>query len=331
MGCTKAQRKFKECQDNEKPAHEVTLTRRVWAAETEVTQSQYKAVTGSNPSAFKGADRPVENVSWYDALAFANALSKEAGLEPCYEGSGESWSWPKGLDCVGFRLPTEAEWEYAARAGQDTLYAGGNAPGSVAWTVANSGGQTHPVAQKQPNTWGFYDMSGNVREWIWDGYGEYSARTSVDPTGNNTTSRRVNRGGSWYLNPASRGSPPATSTPPTTATPASALVSSGRSLDASALASLTPLPVLTHRKRRLRPWTPACAAAGTRARGERGGCGPGVWRAADPEALRPTLRPERMPLLLLTVSLPLTLPLLNTSEPARRTQPPSRRCRLRNI
>lgn len=149
---------------------------------TQVTQAQWRAVMGSNPSHFKGEDRPVELVSWYDAVTFCNKLSELERFEPCYVLAGRAVSWPKGRSCTGYRLPTEAEWEYAARAGQDTTYAGSNELGEVAWCSDNSDFETHPVAQKKPNAWGLYDMSGNVWEWVWDGYGG---------------SYRVFRGGSW--------------------------------------------------------------------------------------------------------------------------------------
>ncbi|MEC8024470.1 MAG: formylglycine-generating enzyme family protein [Myxococcota bacterium] len=207
MGCTAGQ---SSCQPDESPAHEVTLTRTFWLSETEVTQSEYQALMGSNPSHFSGcADCPVERVNWFEALAYANALSVSEGLAPCFDISGvESGSTVTVLsssgnvyDCVGYRLPTEAEWEYAARAGTDLLYAGSNDAGSVAWYSSNSSYQTHSVATKASNAFVLYDMSGNVWEWCWDWYdaGYYVPSPSSDPDGPaGLASNRVLRGGGWY-------------------------------------------------------------------------------------------------------------------------------------
>jgi formylglycine-generating enzyme required for sulfatase activity len=196
MGCTPG---AGECEDDEKPAHKVTLTRSFLLGETEVTQGQWMAVMGSNPSRFSscGSDCPVENVSWLDAVAFANALSKKEGLEACYAVSGEAVSWRKGAACTGYRLPTEAEWEYAARAGRDSLYAGGDELGAVGWYTDNAGGTTHRVAQKGANDWGLFDVTGNVWEWNWDRYGAYPTGTVSDPAGASDGLGRVARGGSW--------------------------------------------------------------------------------------------------------------------------------------
>ena len=189
--------------DDDEVQHEVRLTRGFWMGTTEVTQGLWQSVTGSNPSYFSncGANCPVEQVSWYDAVKFANALSEREGLEACYVVNGERVSWPRGFECEGYRLPTEAEWEYAGRAGEGYLYAGSNELDSVAWTLGNSGEQTHPVAQKRPNGWGLYDMTGNVWEWTWDWYGSYANTDATDPVGPNTGSDRVGRGGSWNDDP----------------------------------------------------------------------------------------------------------------------------------
>ncbi|MCK6502243.1 formylglycine-generating enzyme family protein [Myxococcota bacterium] len=197
MGCTPG---AGECDDDEKPAHRVTLMRSYLLGETEVTQGQWLAVMGSNPSHFSscGSDCPVEKVSWLDAVAFANALSKKEGLEACYVVSGETASWPKGAACTGYRLPTEAEWEYAARAGKDSRYSGGSELGAVGWFSDNPYGKTHRVAQKQANAWGLFDMSGNVCEWSWDWHGAYSASALTDPVGASDGRFRVYRGGSWF-------------------------------------------------------------------------------------------------------------------------------------
>ncbi len=196
MGCTPG---AGECYDWEKPAHRVTISGFAMGA-TEVTQGLWNSVMGSNPSHFSscGDACPVEKVSWLDSVAFANELSLKEGLEECYRISGETVTWPKGLACRGYRLPTESEWEYAARAGEDTLYAGSNDAGSVAWYSSNSGSKTHRVGGKSANGRGLYDMTGNVWEWTWDWYQKnYQSSSSVDPVGPQSGSVRVVRGGGW--------------------------------------------------------------------------------------------------------------------------------------
>jgi formylglycine-generating enzyme required for sulfatase activity len=172
--------------------HAVTLTRGFCLMATEVTQGQWQAVMGRNPSRFTscGASCPVETVSWDDAVAYANRKSQAEGLQPCYEGSTFV-----GVGCTGYRLPTEAEWEYAARAG--TTGARHGSLDAVAWHVGNSGRTTHPVGQKQANAWGLYDMLGNVWEWTSDWYGSYPGGAVTDPVGASRGSTRVLRGGSW--------------------------------------------------------------------------------------------------------------------------------------
>ena len=176
MGATKEQ----QSPDNdEKPVHQVTLSD-YYIGETEVTQALWKAVMGSNPSNWKGDNLPVEQVSWYECEEFIKKLSQLTGVQ--------------------FSLPTEAQWEYAARGGNQSRgyqYSGSNHLGDVAWYTDNSGRDTHAVKTKQPNELGLYDMSGNVWEWCQDWYGSYSSGVQTDPQGPTSGSYRVSRGGSW--------------------------------------------------------------------------------------------------------------------------------------
>jgi formylglycine-generating enzyme required for sulfatase activity len=187
---------------NEKPQHQVTISKPFLLANHPVTQGQYRAVTGQSPSHFKGSDDlPVECVSWNDAIAFCNMLSEREGLKPYYRSdAGE----PLGGD--GYRLPTEAEWEYACRAGTKTRYSfGDNAArlGEYAWYRDNSDGQSHPVGQKKPNDFGLYDIHGNVWEWCLDSYKAkfYRHPQVPDPWCSSGASVRVIRGGSWSVIP----------------------------------------------------------------------------------------------------------------------------------
>ena len=166
--------------DNEKPAHKVTLTKDYYMGRTEVTQALWRAVMGSNPSYFKGDKLPVEQVSWDDCQQFIKKLNAITGKS--------------------FRLPTEAEWEFAARGGNQSRhfqYSGSNNLYDVAWYFDNSNEKTHPVGTKQPNELGLYDMSGNVCEWCNDWYEGYSSDAQTDPKGPANGSYRVYRGGSW--------------------------------------------------------------------------------------------------------------------------------------
>jgi formylglycine-generating enzyme required for sulfatase activity len=171
--------------------HSVTITRAYCMKATEVTQGEWQEEMGDNPSSFLscGSNCPLEQVSWDDAIGYANALSGRAGLQECYTGSTFT-----GLDCTGYRLPTEAEWEYAARGGTTGPTYG--LMDSVGWYTDNSGSRTHPVGGKTANNFGLYDMLGNVWEWTGDWYGTYPG-TVTDPTGPTTGSSRVYRGGSW--------------------------------------------------------------------------------------------------------------------------------------
>ncbi len=188
-----------EGRDDDETQHTVKITRAFELGATEVTQGLWNSVMGSNPSSFSscGDTCPVAQVSWLDSVAFANKLSAKEGLEECYRISGETVTWPKGLACQGYRLPTEAEWEYAARAGGDTLYAGSNDEYSVARGMVDTGKNLHPVGSLAGNAWGLYDMSGNANEWTWDWYEKnYQSGSSVDPIGPQSGSYRVIRGGS---------------------------------------------------------------------------------------------------------------------------------------
>jgi formylglycine-generating enzyme required for sulfatase activity len=184
--------------DDEGPVHAVTV-RGFYMGEYQVTQGEWRDVMGSSPSRFKGDPLPVEQVSWFEAVEYCNKRSVREGLVPAYGGSGENITCD--FDAPGYRLPTEAEWEYAARGGNKDPagyeYAGSGSPGDVAWYTGNSGRQTHQVGTKQPNGLGLYDMSGNVYEWCWDRYGNYSGDLQTDPRGPSTGDDRVMRGGSW--------------------------------------------------------------------------------------------------------------------------------------
>ena len=185
----------------EQPVRIVHLTREFALSETEVTQAQYQAVMGSNPSQHKdtpdSAQHPVETVSWFDAVQYCNRLSKLEGLTSCYSIQGKQVEWPDAA-CSGYRLPTEAEWEYAARADQPYQYAGSDELDRVAWHNGNSSNTTHPAAQKDPNAWFLYDMSGNVWEWVWDKYNDsYLGAETQDPRGPRAGDNRVLRGG-WF-------------------------------------------------------------------------------------------------------------------------------------
>jgi formylglycine-generating enzyme required for sulfatase activity len=168
MGCSQGDG---ECADNERPVHPVTLTKGFWIGRTPVTQEAYRRIKGNNPSYFvKGQDLPVEQVNWNEAQGYCQA--------------------------VGMRLPTEAEWEYAAR-GKTTGSRYGDLD-QLAWYFLNSGKRTHPVGEKQSNAFGLDDILGNVSQWVADRYAEYPAGPQRDPAGPSSGQSRVVRGGSWY-------------------------------------------------------------------------------------------------------------------------------------
>ena len=193
---------------DERPVHTVTLSG-FWMGKYEVTQAQYQAVMGSNPSSGYGVgdNYPVYSVSWYDAVDFCNKLSAREGLAPAYTVNGTSVTWNRSA--TGYRLPTEAEWEYAAKGGNGSpgnyTYAGSNTVGDVAWYSGNNGSSgsstygSKQVGTKQANGLGIYDMSGNVWEWCWDWYGSYSSTAQTDPMGASSGSYRVGRGGGWII------------------------------------------------------------------------------------------------------------------------------------
>lgn len=204
---------------DEKPLHCVTVDS-FYISKFEVTQKEWHAVTGSNPSFFVGENHPVEKVNWYDAVEFCNAYSLMKNLTPCYKidrdtkdkmnlSSKDKYRWK--VECNwnadGYRLPTEAEWEYAARAGgkSDTAFSGSNNINEVAWYFGNSGDEnshdygTHDVGTKKPNALGIYDMTGNVWEWCWDWYAAYDDKFLNNPRGISYGSERVRRGGSWHV------------------------------------------------------------------------------------------------------------------------------------
>ena len=184
---------------------------RVWVSEFEiakfpVTQGQYAEVMGENPSYFQDPaddgerpeDRPVEGVSWFDAVRFCNRRSELEGLKPCYDLK----TWKCDFTADGYRLPTEAEWEYACRAGTTSQYYFGNTPaklGNYGWYDKNSGGRPRPVGQKLPNAWGLYDMCGNVWQWCNDFYkvDYYAGSPKQDPRGPDGGENKVVRGGAW--------------------------------------------------------------------------------------------------------------------------------------
>jgi len=206
--------------DTDEAQHDVRITRPFYLGVHEVTQAQYEAVMGSNPSRFAatgtGKDKvagqstgqhPVETVSWLDAVKFCNKLSELEGFTPFYEIDGKNvrvTDWR----AKGYRLPTEAEWEYACRAGTASRWSFGDNPadlGEHAWFDGNSEYRTHPVGEKRPNAFGLFDMAGSVWEWCWDAYDKdyYKQSRRDDPTGPDAAgaANRVIRGGSWRSSP----------------------------------------------------------------------------------------------------------------------------------
>lgn len=213
------------CRDSDEgPVHTVTLTHGFYMQETEVTQRQWVNIFNHNPSEYQSVNRPVETISWFEACVYCNRMSVAMGLTPCYyedtafrivmDRDLTEWDevyWNR--EANGYRLPTEAEWEYACRAGTTTAFSNGTNSTRcddgveynlhpLAWYYMNAGHVTQPVKQKQPNNWNLYDMHGNIREWCWDFIQRdyYSTSPSVDPTGPDVDYlvHRIARGGSYF-------------------------------------------------------------------------------------------------------------------------------------
>ncbi len=198
---------------DEQPVHKVAV-KAFRMGETPVTQDQYKKLMGENPSIFQGGDLPITNISAHNAEQYCNRLSKAAGLELCYGENTDSGHRSRKYDPAknGFRMPTEAEWEYSCRAGTTNLFYNGNTEKDLdraGWYIGNSGGKIHPVGQKEPNPWGLYDMHGNVFEFCIDlwipnlCYGRYlvEGESNTNPTFYSYIGHRITRGGDWFSEP----------------------------------------------------------------------------------------------------------------------------------
>lgn len=203
--------------EKDEEIHRVSILREFWVGQTEITQRQYRLVSNEEPGLTRtqtidgaekpcqisgiGDNNPVFCVAKIDAVIYCNKLSLLEGLTPCYEinNGNKTVTWRGGFSCNGYRLPTEAEWEYAARSGEQTLYAGSNRIDEVAWYNGNSNRQTHEVGMKMPNKWHLFDMTGNLWEWVWDTYkANYEDIGKVDPVHYDSASEdTVIRGGDW--------------------------------------------------------------------------------------------------------------------------------------
>ena len=207
----------------ERPLQQVEIGHSFMMMKGEVSQQLYEQLMGTNPSFFSEcSDCPVEKIRWTDATAFANALSERMGLTPCYEHSGGRWRWPNEFLCIGWRLPTEMEWEYAALGGakqpsiaeqreiyasKDSeqlkrvpIFAGSGTVEELGWIANNSERRTHPPCRRNPNGYGLCDMTGNVFEWVWDSPWTYHEQPMKDVMSKENSSHRVYRGGSWVRN-----------------------------------------------------------------------------------------------------------------------------------
>ncbi len=186
---------------DEQPVHSVRIAHELIVFTTEINQDLYLEVMKTNPSrfAFCGKECPVEMVSWVDALVFANSLSRRDTLPECYEIGEKHVVLKDGLQCQGWRLPTEEEWGWLARGNQSHLYSGSDDPSDVSWYWDNGSVQTHRGAKKKPNQFGLYDMSGNVWEWTWADYKPYDNEMGPLRTELDLTSPKVLRGGAWSV------------------------------------------------------------------------------------------------------------------------------------
>lgn len=198
----------------ESPRHEVVITRPFAIASTELTQEAFQALMGYNPSWFRGPQLPVEQVSWFQAIEYCNRRSVREGFDPCYTIGNDTIQCD--FSANGYRLPTEAEWEYACRAGTTTHFYTGDAVqplndcqsdiaelhlSEAGWWCQNADLRTHVGAQKAPNAFGLYDMHGNVSEWVWDWFNAttYTSAIRTNPSGPEFGTERATRGGSWDL------------------------------------------------------------------------------------------------------------------------------------